>query len=46
MVLGGRLGAALNEERSPDTESLDRVVLGTVEHHLERRLRAPTVQTH
>lgn len=46
MVVGGRLGAALNEARSPDTESLDRVVLGAVERHLERRLRAPTVQTH
>ncbi|MCC6434740.1 MAG: DNA repair protein RecO [Acidimicrobiales bacterium] len=46
MVLGGRLGAALNEERSPDTESLDRVVLATIERHLERRLRSATVNTH
>lgn len=46
LALGGRLGEALNEARSPDTENLDRVVLGVVERHLERRLRAATVQTH
>jgi DNA repair protein RecO (recombination protein O) len=46
LILGGRLGEALNEDRSPDTEGLDRVVLSTVEHHLERRLRAATVTTH
>ena len=40
------IGAALNEERSPDTEGLDRVVLAAVERHLERRLRAATVNTH
>ncbi len=46
MILGGRLGGALNEPRSPDTEGLDRVVLGAIEQHLERRLRAATVNTH
>ena len=46
LILGGRLGAALNEERSPETEGLDRVVLSTVEHHLERRLRSATVMAH
>lgn len=45
MILGGRLGAALNEERSGDTEGLDRVVLALTERHLERRLRAATVNT-
>jgi DNA repair protein RecO (recombination protein O) len=46
MMLSGRLGAALNEEPSLDTEALDRVVLAATERHLERRLRAATVNTH
>ncbi|MFN0026652.1 MAG: DNA repair protein RecO [Acidimicrobiales bacterium] len=46
MVLGGRLGAALNEPRSPDTDALDRVTLAAVERHVERRLRSATVNTH
>jgi hypothetical protein len=46
MMLSGRLGAALNEGPSIDTESLDRVVLAATERHLERRLRAATVNTH
>jgi len=46
LILGGRLGAALNEDRSVHTEGLDRVVLSTVEQHLERRLRSATVNTH
>ena len=46
LIMGGRLGAALNESRSSDSENLDRVVLATVERHLERRLRAATVNTH
>lgn len=46
MMVGGRLGAALNQERTVDTEALDRVVLASMEHHLERRLRAATVNTH
>ena len=46
MMLGGRLVAALNEARSPDTDGLDRVTLAATERHLERRLRAATVNTH
>jgi len=42
-VLGGRLGAALNEPPSPATAELDHLATRTLEHHLERRLRSVTV---
>lgn len=45
-MLGGRLGAALNAVRSPATSELDGLALRAMEHHLERRLRSPSVLEH
>lgn len=39
-ILGGRLGAALNEPPSPATYEVDHLATEAVEHHLERRLRS------
>jgi len=39
-ILGGRLGAALNEPPSPATHEVDQLATRTLEHHLERRLRS------
>jgi hypothetical protein len=42
-MLGGRMGAALNEPASATTQTLERLAVGAMERHLERRLRAATV---
>lgn len=39
-ILGGRLGAALNEPPSPATHEVDQHATRALEHHLERRLRS------
>ncbi|MDQ2651226.1 MAG: DNA repair protein RecO [Actinomycetota bacterium] len=39
-ILGGRLGAALNEPQSPATHEVDQLARRAMEHHLERRLRS------
>ena len=41
-ILGGRLGAALNEPPSPATHEVDVLATRALEHHLERRLRSIT----
>jgi DNA repair protein RecO (recombination protein O) len=43
MVLGGQLGAALNEPASPATHEVDHLATEAMEHHLERRLRSVTL---
>ncbi len=40
MVLGGSLSAALAKPRSPATGEVEHLATTTMEHHLERRLRA------
>jgi DNA repair protein RecO len=40
LVLGGQLGAALNEPASPATHEVSRLATEAMEHHLERRLRS------
>lgn len=45
-VLGGRLGAALNEERSAATIEIDHLATRSMEHHLERRLRSVAILDH
>ena len=45
-VLGGRLGAALNEERSAATVEIDHLATRSMEHHLERRLRSVAILDH
>jgi len=42
-ILGGQLSSALAERPSPATAEVDRLATGALEHHLERRLRAPGV---
>ena len=42
-ILGGRLGAALNEEASALTAEVDHLATRAMEHHLERRLRSVTI---
>jgi len=42
-ILGGQLGAALNEPESAATREIDHLATRAVEHHLERRLRSATV---
>lgn len=42
-ILGGRLGAALNEPASPATAEVDQLATRAMEHHLERRLRSIAV---
>ena len=37
-ILGGQLGAALNEPESPPPVEVDHLATRAVEHHLERRL--------
>ena len=37
-ILGGRLGAALNEPMSPVTDEVDQLATRLLEHHLDRRL--------
>jgi DNA repair protein RecO (recombination protein O) len=39
-ILGGQLGAALNEPASPATAEIDHLAVKVLEHHLERRLRS------
>jgi DNA repair protein RecO (recombination protein O) len=39
-ILGGQLGAALNEPASPDALEVDHLATRALEHHLERRLRS------
>jgi DNA repair protein RecO (recombination protein O) len=39
-ILGGRLGAALDERRPPVVSEVDHLVVRAFEHHLERRLRS------
>ena len=45
-ILGGRLGAALNVERSDATVEVDHLAVRAMEHHLERRLRSIAVLDH
>ncbi len=42
-ILGGRLGAALNEAASPATREIDHLAVRSLEHHLERRLRSVAI---
>jgi DNA repair protein RecO (recombination protein O) len=42
-ILGGQLGAALNEPESEVTREVDHLATRAVEHHLERRLRSATL---
>lgn len=45
-ILGGRLGAALNEPPSPATHEVDHLATRALEHHLERRLRSISLLDH
>jgi DNA repair protein RecO (recombination protein O) len=45
-ILGGRLGAALNEPASGATHEVEQVARRAMEHHLERRLRSLSVLDH
>lgn len=45
-ILGGRLGAALNEPASPATVEIDHLATRSMEHHLERRLRSVAILDH
>ena len=40
LILGGQLGAALNEPASAATHEVDALATDSLEHHLERRLRS------
>ena len=42
-ILGGQLGAALNEPESPATHEIDHLATRALEHHLERRLKSVSV---
>ena len=42
-ILGGQLGAALNEPESASTREIDHLATRAVEHHLERHLRSASV---
>jgi len=42
-ILGGNLGAALALPASSVTSEVDRIAIAAMEHHLERRLRSPSV---
>ena len=42
-ILGGQLGAALNEPESPATHEVDHLATRALEHHLERRLKSVSV---
>jgi DNA repair protein RecO (recombination protein O) len=39
-ILGGQLGAALNEPESPTTHEVEHLANRAMEHHLERRLKS------
>ena len=39
-ILGGQLGAVLNEPSSPATHEVEQLATRAMEHHLERRLRS------
>jgi len=43
LILGGQLGAALNEPESPTTREVEHLANQAMEHHLERRLRSLSV---
>ncbi|MGH9247024.1 MAG: DNA repair protein RecO [Acidimicrobiales bacterium] len=43
LILGGQLGAALNEPASPATHEVAHLATEAMEHHLERRLRSATL---
>jgi len=43
LVLGGRLGEALNQPGSPAGREVELLATRTLEHHLERRLRSVSV---
>jgi DNA repair protein RecO (recombination protein O) len=45
-ILGGRLGAALNEPASPATIEVEHLATRSMEHHLERRLRSVSILDH
>ncbi|MGV3758692.1 MAG: DNA repair protein RecO [Actinomycetota bacterium] len=45
-ILGGRLGAALNEPPSATTHEVDHLATRALEHHLERRLRSISLLDH
>jgi len=42
-ILGGQLGAALNEPESAATQEVDHLASRAIEHHLERRLKSLSV---
>ena len=42
-ILGGQLGAALNEPASPATTDVEHLATRAMEHHLERRLKSVTL---
>jgi len=42
-ILGGQLGAALNEPASPATIDVEHLATRAMEHHLERRLKSVTL---
>jgi DNA repair protein RecO (recombination protein O) len=42
-VLGGQLGAALNESSSEATAEVDHLATRSLEHHIERRLRSVAI---
>jgi DNA repair protein RecO (recombination protein O) len=42
-ILGGQLGAALNEPPSAATHEVEHLATRSIEHHLERRLRSTSV---
>jgi DNA repair protein RecO (recombination protein O) len=41
-ILGGRLGAALDQAQGPVVAEVDHLAIRALEHHLERRLRSVT----
>ena len=43
LILGGQLGAALNQPVSPATHEVDRIATRAMEHHLERRIRSVSI---
>jgi DNA repair protein RecO (recombination protein O) len=45
-ILGGRLGAALEEPASPATIEIGHLATRSMEHHLERRLRSVAILDH
>ena len=42
-ILGGQLGAALNQPASPATHEVEHLATRALEHHLERRLKSVTL---